>query len=57
MQRLLEQTDILIRGAAEGELDKRANAELFTGGWKDLVGGVNNILTNIVNPLMLTADM
>ncbi|GAB7027661.1 methyl-accepting chemotaxis protein [Geotalea toluenoxydans] len=56
MQRLLEQTDILIRGAAEGELDKRANAELFTGGWKDLVGGVNNILTNIVNPLMLTAD-
>ena len=26
------------------------------GGWKELVVGVNNIVTNIVNPLMVTAD-
>jgi methyl-accepting chemotaxis protein len=53
---LLAQTDIIIRGAANGELDKRANAELFVGGWNKLVTGVNETVTNIVNPLNVTAD-
>ncbi|MBF0545027.1 MAG: MCP four helix bundle domain-containing protein, partial [Candidatus Riflebacteria bacterium] len=53
---LLAQTDILIRGAAEGQLDKRANADLFVGGWNKLVVGVNEVVTNIVNPLNVTAD-
>ncbi|NVN91007.1 MAG: MCP four helix bundle domain-containing protein, partial [Desulfuromonadales bacterium] len=56
MNDLLAQTDILIRGAADGELDKRANAELFVGGWKQLVSGVNDTVVNIVNPLRVTAD-
>ena len=56
MNELLEQTDILIKGAADGELDKRANAELFVGGWKKLVSGVNDTVVNIVNPLMVTAN-
>jgi methyl-accepting chemotaxis protein len=56
MNELLEQTDILIRGAADGELDKRANAELFVGGWNKLVAGVNDTVSNIVNPLMVTSE-
>ncbi len=56
MNDLLAQTDILIRGAASGELDKRANADLFVGGWKQLVSGVNDTVVNIVNPLRVTAD-
>jgi len=56
MNDLLAQTDILIKGAADGELDKRANADLFVGGWNKLVAGVNDIVTNIVKPLMVTAD-
>ncbi|MEI7816276.1 MAG: MCP four helix bundle domain-containing protein [Desulfuromonadales bacterium] len=56
MSDLLAQTDILIKGAADGELDKRANADLFVGGWKQLVSGVNNTVVNIVNPLRVTAD-
>ena len=56
MNDLLAQTDILIQGAANGELDKRANADLFVGGWNKLVLGVNDTVTNIVNPLMVTAD-
>ena len=56
MNDLLAQTDILIRGAADGELDKRANADLFVGGWKQLVSGVNDTVVNIVNPLRVTAD-
>jgi methyl-accepting chemotaxis protein len=39
MSDLLAQTDIIIRGAANGELDKRANADLFVGGWNQLVTG------------------
>ena len=56
MSDLLAQTDIIIRGAANGELDKRANADLFVGGWNKLVTGVNETVTNIVNPLNVTAD-
>ena len=56
MSDLLAQTDIIIKGAADGELDKRANAEMFVGGWNELVKGVNQAITNIVDPLNVTAD-
>ncbi|MBS4096818.1 MAG: MCP four helix bundle domain-containing protein, partial [Sulfuricella sp.] len=56
MSELLTQTDIIIQGAANGELDKRANADLFVGGWNQLVKGINETVTNIVNPLNVTAD-
>ena len=56
MSELLAQTDIIIKGAANGELDKRANADLFVGGWNQLVKGVNEAITNIVDPMNVTAD-
>ena len=56
MSDLLAQTDIIIKAAADGELDKRADASLFVGGWNKLVAGVNDTITNIVNPLNVTAD-
>ncbi|MBF0608982.1 MAG: MCP four helix bundle domain-containing protein [Magnetococcales bacterium] len=56
MSELLAETDTIINAAANGELDKRANDKLFVGGWQKLVVGVNNTITNIVNPLMVTAD-
>jgi len=56
MSELLAETDKIIKAAADGELDKRANATLFVGGWNTLVAGVNDTITNIVNPLMVTAD-
>jgi methyl-accepting chemotaxis protein len=56
MSELLSETDIIIRAAADGELDKRADAKKFTGGWHQLVSGVNDTITNIVNPLMVTAE-
>ena len=46
----------LIKAAADGQLDKRADANQFAGGWKHLAQGVNDTVTNIVNPLMVTAD-
>jgi methyl-accepting chemotaxis protein len=56
MSDLLAQTEIIIRAAAEGDLGKRANADLFVGGWNQLVKGVNDTITNIVNPLNVTAN-
>ncbi len=56
MTELLQQTDKIIKAAADGQLDQRANADLFIGGWNKLVSGVNDTITNIVNPLMVTAD-
>ena len=56
MSELLAETDKIIKAAADGQLDQRANAGLFVGGWNKLVSGVNDTITNIVNPLMVTAD-
>ncbi|MBF0559452.1 MAG: methyl-accepting chemotaxis protein, partial [Nitrospirae bacterium] len=56
MSELLAETDKIIKAAADGELDKRADADIFVGGWKQLVAGVNDTITNIVKPLMVTAD-
>jgi methyl-accepting chemotaxis protein len=56
MSELLAETDKIIKAAADGQLDQRANATLFVGGWNKLVAGVNDTITNIVNPLMVTAD-
>jgi len=56
MNNLLKEAGLVVTAAADGELDKRANAELFIGGWKKLVIGINEIVSNIVNPLMVTAD-
>jgi methyl-accepting chemotaxis protein len=53
---LLKETDILIQGAAVGELDKRANADMFQGGWKQLVVGVNETVRNIAEPMKVTSD-
>ncbi len=56
MNELLSETDKIVQAAADGELDKRADASLFAGGWNKLVSGVNDTITNIVEPLMVTAD-
>jgi len=47
MSDLLDETNVLIQGAAVGQLNKRANADLFQGGWNQLVVGVNETVRNI----------
>jgi len=42
MSDLLAETDKIVKAAADGELDKRAKAEMFLGGWNKLVTGVND---------------
>jgi signal transduction histidine kinase len=57
MNNLLGETDKVLLAAADGKLDERADADLFIGGWRQLVLGVNNIVTNIVNPLRRTTTL
>ncbi len=56
MHNLLAESDMIIKAAATGELKRRADAGQFVGGWRRLVTGINDTMTNIVTPLMLTAD-
>ena len=56
MSDLLAETDKIVTAAADGQLDTRANASKFEGGWNSLVSGVNDTITNIVEPLNVTAD-
>ncbi len=55
MNALLTETDTIIEAAATGDLERRADAGLFVGGWHTLVVGFNATITNIVTPLRLTA--
>ncbi|HJW26690.1 MAG TPA: methyl-accepting chemotaxis protein [Rhodocyclaceae bacterium] len=56
MRTLLADTDVLIQAAAEGRLDVRADAAKHQGDFRKLVQGINDTITNIVNPLNVTAD-
>ena len=57
MNNLLSETNRVLLAAAAGRLDERADTALFTGDWRLLVAGVNDIVTNIVNPLRHTTAL
>lgn len=48
---LLAVTGRLTTAAIEGDLDVREDSSQFSGTWKDLVGGMNNILEEMAKPL------
>ena len=52
---LLADTDVLVKAAAAGQLDTRADATKYQGDFRKLVGGVNDTITNIVGPLNVAA--
>ncbi len=55
MNNLLGEAGRVVQAAAQGNLDVRADRDLFVGSWQQLVEGINTIVTNIVTPLRLTA--
>ena len=48
---LHSQTDLVIQAFSRGELEIRADAAGFQGGWHELVSGVNRIIDGIVIPI------
>jgi methyl-accepting chemotaxis protein len=53
---VLQETDGLIRAVQEGKLDTRGNAEAFSGGWRELIMGINNVIDAFVTPINTTAE-
>lgn len=51
MNNLISETRRLILEAQEGRLDERGNDASFTGGWKELISGVNALLETVVLPV------
>ncbi len=48
---LLNETNGLITAAQEGELDARGNSQKFQGSWCELIGGINEMLDAILEPI------
>jgi len=51
IQHLMKETDILINAVREGKLTVRGKADDFKGGYKDLVGGINDLIVAFVDPI------
>ncbi len=52
---VLEETEHLILNVREGRLDSRGNAEAFSGGWRELVVGMNNVIDAFASPINVTS--
>ena len=51
LKTVIAETDHIMKAAAEGKLNQRANADIFQCGWKKLIIGINQILDNIILPV------
>jgi methyl-accepting chemotaxis protein len=54
---VLQETEQLIHAIQAGQLSVRGNAEIFSGGWHDLVQGMNSVIDAFVTPFAVTAEM
>jgi methyl-accepting chemotaxis protein len=51
MNGLIAETGQLVEFSKAGKLETRGDASKFTGGWADLVAGINDILDAVVRPI------
>lgn len=56
LQAVIDQVLVLVHEAVEGNLAARGDAEKFSGSFHQVVGGINNILDGVVNPLNVAAS-
>jgi methyl-accepting chemotaxis protein len=54
---VLQETGQLIHAIQAGQLTVRGNAETFSGGWHELVQGVNGVIDAFVAPFTVTAEV
>jgi methyl-accepting chemotaxis protein len=52
---LTDETNRLIKSVQEGKLNARGNSEAYSGSWKELVVGINNLIDSFVAPINMTA--
>lgn len=53
---VMKELNSLVMSVQEGRLDMRGNAEVFEGGWRELVLGVNSLIDAFVVPINMTAE-
>lgn len=53
---LIADTGNLIKATQEGKLDTRCNANSYSGSWKEMVIGINNLIDAFVGPINVTAE-
>ena len=53
---LNSEIELHIKAITEGKLDTRANAELYSGTWKELILGINSLIDAFVGPINMTAE-
>ena len=54
---LIDETKTLANGAAVGNLTLRGNAEMFKGGYREIIAGINATLENIIGPVNEAMEM
>ncbi len=57
LKTLQRETETMIRNVRDGRLDIRGNPEVFEGGWRELVGGVNNLIGNFADAVSKSAAL
>jgi methyl-accepting chemotaxis protein len=56
LRNLVGEAQLLTRGATEGNLSLRGQADRFKGGYQEIIEGFNNTLDAIVDPLNIALD-
>ncbi len=56
IRELISETNRLSAAAVEGKLDIRGDANAFSGGFKDIVVGINNTLDAVIEPINMASN-
>ena len=52
-----EEINILIKSVAKGDLSIKLDASKYSGNWKDVIEGLNNVLKEFIAPLQESAEV
>jgi methyl-accepting chemotaxis protein len=55
IQQMLQDVQGLLQAIQDGQLTTRGDTENYSGGWRDLIGGVNNVVEAFIEPITTTA--
>ncbi len=55
LKALIADTDVLVKAAAVGQLDTRADASQYQGDFRKLLGGINDTIANVAEPMKVTS--
>lgn len=56
LNRIMNSLNTLVQSVRSGKLDMRGDVEAFSGGWRDLISGLNQLVDAFVVPIQMTAQ-